>query len=143
MLRYPMPGIDYPRLNVVSQFFLQCSKNDFERPSLVMTLQILDVFKEKHAWLMVFDDSRHIEEQRALGFIFKTMRTSQCGLLAYTGNRKWLTWEARQQNIVAGNFLGRDLGNVTMNVVSGLKISIVGSLRMLVPFACERAFAAD
>ena len=47
VLGNPMPPVNYTVINMVAQFFLQCSGNYFKCMTFVMGLQILHIFQDK------------------------------------------------------------------------------------------------
>ena len=90
------------------------------------------------------DDPRHIEEQRALGFVLKSVRTAERVLLGNAGDRERLTGEAGQQNVMRRDILNGDFGDVAVDfvVVVG-EVRGVGLLAVLVPLGRKDALAAD
>ena len=77
MLRNEVCGIDDFAMHFVPKLVFECLANDFEGLPLTMAEQVFDVFKQEGGGAMVFDNSRHLEEQRALSFALEAMRRAE------------------------------------------------------------------
>ena len=56
---------------------VQSLHNDFKGFTLVMALQVFDVFQHKDSRLFGTDNARDIKEKRSLRFTFKTVRPAK------------------------------------------------------------------
>ncbi|MNE15739.1 hypothetical protein D3C80_1086600 [compost metagenome] len=88
--------------NVVTQFIKRLHDNAEGFPAVV-TLEVFDVFEHKNRRTACVNYAHHIKKQRALRIAGKAMGTSEGVLFGHTGQRKRLTREARQQNIMRRN----------------------------------------
>lgn len=64
---------------------IQCSADNLEGFSLVMTFQVLDIFQQENGGTLGCKNSGNIKEQGSLGITFKAMLSAQGIFLGYTG----------------------------------------------------------
>ncbi len=76
--------------NFIAQF-VEGIHDDFKGFTLVMALQVFNVFKNKDGRFFCADNTRHIEEKRSLSLTFETMRAPERVFLAYARKAERLT----------------------------------------------------
>lgn len=140
LLRYKRLGVYDLPMHLVAKF-LEGPVDDLERPSLVMIDKILDVLQQESLRLVMLDDLGDIEKQGALCLIKKPVWTVKRVFLGYTGNRERLAGKSGQQQIMSGDALDRNLGDVAFHLMVAIEIGEVSDLGIFVPFACEDALA--
>jgi hypothetical protein len=105
--------------------------------------QVLDIFEQEGARLIFFDDAADVEEQRALRFVGKAVGTAEGVLFGDAGNREGLAREAGEQQVVGGDVLCVDFGDIAVDAVAAEVVFGIGLLRLAVPFAGEHTLPAE
>jgi hypothetical protein len=81
MLRHPAARIDHAPVDGVAEFLREHFTDHTERAALVVADKIADVLQKDRGWLVMLDDARHLEEQRALRITCKAVRPAERVLL--------------------------------------------------------------
>lgn len=138
MLREEPLGIDDLPRDVVAKLLDQRTADHLEGPTPIVRGKILHVLEHERLRLLCGDDPLDVEEKRALGLAFETMLPAKRVLLGDPGDRERLAGEAGQQDVVVGNLLNGDLGDVAVDGVIA-EIRPVGDLGILVPLGGKDA----
>src|SRR5260370_28710571 len=134
----PLP-VDNLYLDMELKFLFKRLPDDPERVAPVVIEEIFDVLQEECFWLLLFDYSGNIEEQRALGRTFKPVRPAESIFLAHACNRKRLTWESGQEHIVIRDLLLIEFCDVADQRMTTVEVFDVSLISVCVPFARKHA----
>jgi hypothetical protein len=144
VLRDPRFGIDDFPPDLVPQLIRENVVDNAERSTLIVVEQVLYVLEYKGLRLVMADYASYLVKQRPLGLAGKPVWAVESVLFRHPGNRKWLTGESRQENIMIRNRPGLDASNVTGDHVRIVgKVGPVGLLRIPIPFAGEDTLSPD
>ena len=104
-------SIQNSRLYLVIKF-LQLSFDASQYIALVEGRKLFDIFQNDSAGLFVLNKTEKFKEQNASGI-------GKSSTLSYNG--KWLTWESSEKQIVLGNIVRIDQGDISrrLNTVVG------------------------
>ena len=138
MLRHEALTVDDSRMKVVTQIF-QSVLDDSERILPSCEIRLLTFLPRRRArGLFAAMISRHIEEQRPLGFAFEAVWASQRIFLGHAGDAERLTGEAGKQNVMVGNVGDINLRDIARKRVGVVwKVGLVGLPAVVIPFARE------
>lgn len=142
MLRHQAGGVDHAKTHVIAEFLRQRFQNHGEGFSLVVSLEMPNVFEEKSARALLGEDSSDVEKQRALGLVGETVAASEAILFAHTGKAERLAGKAGDEDVVIGNVRCVDFRDVPGDSVIIKIVSLVSLVCKPVPFAGENATPA-
>lgn len=142
VLRHPVAGVEDTSVDLVSELAKR-TFNHLEGPAFVVTTKVFDIFEEEHWRFFYGEDLENIEEKRSLSLVLKAVCPSEAVFLGNTRQGEGLTGKPGEQNIVPGNSVLVDFGDVAFDWVAVGMVGGIGFDRVRVPLRCVDAPAAE
>ena len=142
VLGHEIGGINDPGVQRIAQLFGQLAPDHVKRAALVMAFEVLDVLQQERRRAVVHQNTQHVEEQRALGFILKSVQPPEGILLGHARDGKRLTGEACDQYIMLRNLSSFDFADIARDRPIVREVGVISLLGKSVPFRSKDAAPA-
>ena len=139
-----MSGIDDAGLDAVAEFLPEGVADDTEGIALIVADEVLDVLQKEGLGALCGDDAGYIEKESPLGGALEAVGAPESVFLADAGEGEGLAGEAADENIMVGDRVGVDLGDIAdEGIFFEAVVSDVGFFCVGVPLAGENAGTAS